>query len=155
MKVATKGKFTFPGGTHPPQSKDLTADSEIQAGPAVRQVAIMLGQHIGAVCEPLVQKNDEVQAGQKIGDIDAFVSSPVHSPVNGKVKEIALQGHAVLGRSPAVIIEADAENNPPRQPTATDSRAISTRANTLRNRYVIPSGRPASSVWAGQGSRRG
>jgi len=117
MKVATKGKFTFPGGTHPPQSKNLTADSEIQQGPAVRRVAIMLGQHIGAVCEPVVQKNDEVQAGQKIGDIDAFVSAPVHSPVNGKVKEIALQGHAVLGRSPAVIIEANAENNPPKQPS--------------------------------------
>ncbi len=117
MKVATKGKFTFPGGTHPPQSKNLTADSEIQQGPVVRQVAIMLSQHIGAVCQPLVQKNDEVQAGQKIGDIDAFVSAPVHSPVNGKVKEIALQGHAVLGRSPAVIIEADVENNPLKQPS--------------------------------------
>ena len=117
MKVATKGKFTFPGGTHPPQSKNFTADSEIQQGPAAKQVAIMLGQHIGAVCQPLVQKNDEVRAGQKVGDIDAFVSAPVHSPVNGKVKEIALQGHAVLGRGPAVIIEANAENNPPKQPS--------------------------------------
>ena len=116
MRIASKGKFSFPGGAHPPQSKNLTRESKIQTGPLVKQVAVMLSQHIGAPCEPVVKKNDEVQAGQKIGDSDAFVSAPVHSPVNGKVKQIALQSHAVLGRSLAVIIEADPENNPPKQP---------------------------------------
>jgi electron transport complex protein RnfC len=116
MKTATKGRFTFPGGVHPPQSKELTAESKIQPGPAAKQVAVMLSQHIGAPCEPLVKKADPVQAGQKIGDSDAFVSAPVHSPVNGKVKEVALQPHVVLGRSLAVIIEADPEGNQPKQP---------------------------------------
>ena len=116
MRVGTKGRFSFPGGTHPPESKGLTRDSKIQPGPAGKQFAIMLSQHIGAVCEPLVKKGDVVQAGQKIGDSDAFVSAPVHSPTNGKVKEISLQSHAVLGRSPAVIIEADADDNLPKQP---------------------------------------
>jgi len=106
MKIATKGKFTFRGGTHPPQSKDLTAESKIQAGPAAGQVAIMLSQHTGTVCQPLVRKGNMVQAGQKVGDSDAFVSAPVHSPITGKVKEIALQSHPVLGRCPAVIIDA-------------------------------------------------
>ena len=119
MEIKTKGKLSFPGGTHPPQSKDLTAESEIQPGPAAGQVAIMLSQHIGAVCRPLVKKGDQVQAGQKIGDCDAFVSAPVHSPITGKVKEIALRSHAVLGRSLAVIIDVDPENNPPKQPCAT------------------------------------
>lgn len=116
MKIATKGRFTFPGGVHPPQSKKLTAESKIEPGPVGGQVTIMLSQHIGAPCEPLVKKADPVEAGQKIGDSDAFVSAPVHSPINGKVKEIALQPHAVLGRSLAVIIEADAESNRPKQP---------------------------------------
>ena len=116
MKIDIKGRFSFPGGTHPPQNKNLTCESRIQPGPAVKQVAIMLSQHTGAICQPIVKKGDQVQAGQKIGDSDAFVSAPVHSPVNGKVKEITLQPHTVLGRSPAVIIEVDAENNPPRQP---------------------------------------
>ncbi len=118
MKIDIKGRFSFPGGTHPPQNKNLTRESRIQPGPAVKQVAIMLSQHTGAVCHPLVSKADSVQAGQKIGDSDAFVSAPVHSPINGEVKEIALQSHAVLGRSLAVIIEADPENNPPKQPYA-------------------------------------
>jgi electron transport complex protein RnfC len=116
MKIGIKGRFTFPGGTHPPQNKNITSESGIQPGPAVKQVAIMLSQHTGAICQPIVQKGDPVRAGQKIGDSDAFVSAPVHSPINGKVKEIALQSHAVLGRCPAIIIEADAEENRPKQP---------------------------------------
>ncbi|MCJ7692111.1 MAG: hypothetical protein MUO22_01685, partial [Sedimentisphaerales bacterium] len=116
MKIDTKGKFSFPGGTHPPQSKELTENSPILPGPAANQVAVMLSQHIGAPCQPLVRKADMVQAGQKIAENDAFVSAPVHSPINGKVKDIALQSHAVLGRSLAVIIEAY-ESMPPKQPS--------------------------------------
>lgn len=106
MKVSAKGRFSFPGGTHPPEKKDLTRDKEIERGPAVTEVAVMLSQHIGAVCQPLIRKSDAVQAGQKIGDSDAFVSAPVHSPITGKVKEIALRSHAVLGRSLAIVISA-------------------------------------------------
>ena len=104
--VGAKGRFTFPGGTHPPEKKDLTRDKEIQRGPAVTEVAVMLSQHIGAVCQPLIRKSDAVQAGQKIGDCDAFVSAPVHSPITGKVTEIALRSHPVLGRSLAIVIGA-------------------------------------------------
>jgi electron transport complex protein RnfC len=116
MKIDVKGRLSFPGGTHPPQNKNLTSESRIQPGPAVKQVAIMLSQHTGAACQPTVEKGDLIRAGQKIGSSDAFVSAPVHSPVNGIVREISLQSHAVLGRSPAVIIESDAENNPPKEP---------------------------------------
>ncbi|MHC4477213.1 MAG: electron transport complex subunit RsxC [Planctomycetota bacterium] len=116
MEISTKGKFSFPGGTHPPQSKHLTEGSEVQAGPGAKRIAIMLSQHIGAICKPLVKKGDEVQAGQKIGDTDAFVSAPVHSPVKGKVKEVALGPHIVLGRSMGIVIEADPEENQLKQP---------------------------------------
>jgi electron transport complex protein RnfC len=106
MKIETKGRFSFRGGVHPPESKELTKDIPIQPGPAVKEVAIMLCQHIGAPCQPLVREGNMVQAGQKIGDSDAYVSAPVHSPINGKVKEIALRSHAILGRSQAIVIEA-------------------------------------------------
>jgi len=95
----------FPGGVHPPEKKESTADSPIQSGPAVTQVAVMLSQHTGAICKPTVAKGSIVQAGQCIGDSDAFISAPVHSPIDGKVSQIALQSHPVLGRAPAVIIE--------------------------------------------------
>lgn len=111
MKVNVTGRFSFPGGIHPLEKKDLTCEVQIQRGPAVTEVAVMLSQHIGAVCQPLNRKGDAVQAGQRIGDCDAFVSAPVHSPITGKVKEIALRSHAVLGRSLAIVIEA-LPNNP-------------------------------------------
>jgi len=114
MDVRSRGRFSFRGGVHPPEKKDLTCESQIQPGPEVKQVAVMLNQHIGAACRPLIRKGDAVQAGQKIGDCDAFVSAPVHSPINGKVKEIALRSHAVLGRALAIVIDA-LPNNPTRR----------------------------------------
>jgi electron transport complex protein RnfC len=106
MKVSTKSRISFPGGTHPAEKKDLSAGNEIQQGPEVTEVAVMLCQHIGAVCQPLVRKGNSVEAGQKIGDCEAFVSAPVHSPITGKVKEVTLRSHSVLGRSMAIVIEA-------------------------------------------------
>ena len=111
MNIRSRGRFSFQGGVHPPGKKDLTCESQIQPGPEVKQVAVMLSQHIGAVCRPLIRKGDAVQAGQKIGDSDSFVSAPVHSPINGKVKEIALRSHAVLGRALAIVIDV-LPNNP-------------------------------------------
>jgi len=106
MKVSTKSRISFHGGTHPADKKELCAGKEIQQGPEVTEVAVMLCQHIGAICQPLVRKGNAVEAGQKIGDCDAFVSAPVHSPITGKVKEVALRSHPVLGRSMAIVIEA-------------------------------------------------
>ncbi len=116
MTVAVTGKHTFPGGIHPPGKKALTLESQIQPGPAAKQVSVLLSQHIGAVCQPLVKKGEMVEAGQKIGDCDAFVSAPIHSSIKGKVKEIALRSHAVLGRVQAITIEADGES-PTKQPS--------------------------------------
>lgn len=117
MAITCIGKCTFPGGTHPADSKGLTAEKQIQQGPACKQVTVMLSQHIGAPCKAIVNKADEVKAGQKVGDVEAFVSAPVYSPINGKVKEISLQSHAVLGRSDGIIIEAG-DDNPAKQPCA-------------------------------------
>jgi electron transport complex protein RnfC len=78
----------------------------------------MLSQHIGAICTPLVNKKDTVTAGQLIANADAFVSAPLHSPVNGTVKDVALCSHPVLGRAQAIIIESS-EDNQPKQPYPT------------------------------------
>jgi electron transport complex protein RnfC len=45
-------------------------------------------QHIGAPCQPIVQKGDLVKVGQKIGSSSAAISSPVHSSVSGTVVDI-------------------------------------------------------------------
>ncbi len=112
MFIFTNDNRSFAGGVHPPEGKHLTEDRAIEPGPSARQLAILLSQHIGAPAQPLVKKGEVVQAGQKIGDCQAFIGAPVHAPVAGKVKDIALQPHAVLGRSMAVILEAQSETPP-------------------------------------------
>jgi len=79
---------------------------------------VLLSQHIGAACQPVVAKKDKVEAGQVVGDTDAFVSAPVHSPISGTVKDISLQSHPVLGRVMAVIIDTDPEDASEKKPCA-------------------------------------
>lgn len=105
MEIETSVKATFPGGAHPPETKSLTRDRPIQTVAPAGELAILLGQHIGAPLESAVAKKQQVRAGEKIADAEAFVSAPVHSPVSGTVKEVGLQPHPVLGRGPAVVIQ--------------------------------------------------
>jgi electron transport complex protein RnfC len=109
MPIFANDLRSFAGGVHPPEGKHLTEDRAIEPGPSAKELAILLSQHIGAPAQPVVKKADAVQAGQRIGECQAFIGAPVHAPVAGKVKDIALQPHPVLGRSMAVILEAQPE----------------------------------------------
>src|SRR5210317_729103 len=111
-----RGKATFPGGVHPLEGKEYSEHCAIETVPTPKQVSILLSQHIGAPCQPLVAKRESVEAGQMIGKSDAFVSAPIHSPVNGTVKDIALLPHPVIGRTMGIVIDVDPENNAPKQP---------------------------------------
>lgn len=73
------------------------------------KVKILMSQHMGAPCEPLVKKGDRVLVGQKIGDSEQFMSCPVHSSVSGTVT--AVSDHLLAnGRNcKAVEIETDGE----------------------------------------------
>ncbi len=109
-------KFTFRGGVHPPQGKELTEHCAIAAGPAPKQVSILLSQHIGAICEPAVEKKQEVKIGDVVGSSEAFVSAKVHSSVSGVVKDVSLRSHPVLGRVKGVIIDVAPDNEPKMPP---------------------------------------
>ncbi|MEE4116286.1 MAG: electron transport complex subunit RsxC [Marinilabiliaceae bacterium] len=79
---------TFPkGGVHPPENK-LTADSPIRILELPEQLTIPISQHIGAPARPVVDKGDNVKAGQLIAESQGFVSASIHSPVSGKVFRI-------------------------------------------------------------------
>ncbi len=116
MAIDAQGRPTFPRGVHPPESKHLTENKQIEPGPAVGELAILLSQHIGAPCQAAVKKGDMVDAGQRVGECQAFVCAPVHAPVAGKVKEVALRPHPVLGRTQAITLEVT-EPAPPSLPS--------------------------------------
>jgi len=97
------------GGIHPPEEKN-TKDLPIKQAREPKKVVIPLQQHTGVPCQPLVKVGEEVKVGQKIGEINAFVSAPVHSSVSGKVLAIEPHPHPAGGIVPAIIIESDGEN---------------------------------------------
>lgn len=112
MSIFTRESRSFAGGVHPPEGKHLAEDKPIEPGPATKELAVHLSQHIGVPAQPLVKKAEVVQAGQKIGECQAFIGAPIHAPLAGKVKDIALQPHPVLGRSMAIVIETQSEAPP-------------------------------------------
>lgn len=99
--------LTFKHGIHPDYYKELTAAKKIEKALLPQKVVIPLQQHLGAPCQPLVKKGDTVAEGQKIGEANTFVTSPVHSTINGKVKEIEKHPHPVGGKVMSIIIEGD------------------------------------------------
>ncbi len=106
--------FTFPkGGVHPPESKELTADKAIEIMPTPAELEIILGQHIGAPCNPTVAKKAEVQEGGVIGEVTKGLGVPLHSPVAGKVKALATSAHPMQVSSPSITIAVDPDAAPP------------------------------------------
>lgn len=101
------GLKTFDRGIHPSYYKELTSAKKVEKAAVPKSVTILLQQHLGAICQPLVKKGDLVQEGQKIGEVQAFISAPVHSSVNGKVKDIELAAHPGGTRVMAVVIDSD------------------------------------------------
>jgi len=103
--------LSFSGGISVPHHKRATEGLPIVKAAPPSRVVIPLSMHTGAPCEPLVQKGQKVKLGQRIGDSDAFVSSPVHSSVSGTVASIEPWLHPALGREVlSVIIESDGQD---------------------------------------------
>lgn len=93
MGIFTKSK-TFKGGVHPQEHKEYTENKAFEVMPAPKEVTIPLSQHIGKPSKILVKKRDQVQAGQVIAEPDGFISSIIHAPISGKVKDISKHVHA-------------------------------------------------------------
>jgi len=72
---------------------------------------VPLSQHAGAPAEPLVEVGDRVLAGQKIGDVQARITAPVHAPVSGVVTAVEVRTCVVPSgrRAHCIVIESDAE----------------------------------------------
>lgn len=81
-------KFTFAGGIHPYDGKDLSKDKPIKEILPKGDLFYPLSQHIGAPAVPIVEKGDHVLAGQKIAESGGFVSAPIYATVSGTVKAI-------------------------------------------------------------------
>ena len=99
--------LSFKGGTHPHDNKEHTKDKPIRELTPSKIMVYPMSQHIGAPCEPIVEKGERVLMGQKIGDSSAFVSVPVHSTVSGTVVAIEPRLHPNGTKVMSVVIEND------------------------------------------------
>ncbi|MEA2103949.1 MAG: electron transport complex subunit RsxC [Candidatus Cloacimonadota bacterium] len=101
---------TFKGGIHPHDCKHYSNKAAVEDFPAPEKVIIHLSQHIGAPALPIVKKNDVVKKGQKIAEAGGFVSIPMHSPISGKVIQIAKFPHPTGTIQQAIEIENDGKD---------------------------------------------
>jgi electron transport complex protein RnfC len=100
---------------HPPDRKSLAAPEAIEVLPCPQKVSIPLLQHTGAPCASLVKPRQEVQAGEKIGEAEAFISAPVHASIAGTC-QMATVTTLPNGRHVSVIpIQAGEDQPNPQQ----------------------------------------
>lgn len=78
-----KGTGNFARGIHPPDNKTFAGSAAIEVLPPPAALELPLLQHVGAACEITVKIKEELTFGQQIAASDAFISAPVHCPVNG------------------------------------------------------------------------
>ncbi len=104
--------WTFPGGLHLPDEKELSNRIPLASAPLPRRLIIPLRQHIGAPAKPLVAVGDRVRKGQLLGEAQGSLSATVHASSSGTV--IAIQEHPVPHVSglnaPCILIETDGED---------------------------------------------
>lgn len=103
---------TFRGGIHPPYQKEATAHKATEDLSLPAEVVIPMQQHVGAPNSPTVNVGDRVDAGQKIGSSEAFISAPVHASVSGTVKAIEGRPNFTGAQVQSVVIQVDPSQPP-------------------------------------------
>ncbi|MBK1723976.1 electron transport complex subunit RsxC [Thiocystis violacea] len=107
IALSTLFRRSFAHGVHPPDHKALTADLPTQRIPFVSHYVLPLNQHLGAPCKPVVETGQRVERGQLIGQPTAFVSTSLHSPVTGWVRDIGRRRGPDGDYRESIEIEAD------------------------------------------------
>lgn len=104
---------SFSGGIHPPEHKDLTRHKAIERCPTPPLVVIPVQQHIGAPSEPIVEKGNQVRAGDPISESKGFVSVPAHTSISGTVAAVENRPHPNGSSVLSVVVERDEETDEP------------------------------------------
>lgn len=101
--------FTFKGGIHPYEGKDMTENIPIKVIEPVGDVVIPVAQHIGAPAVPVVDKGDRVLVGQIIAEAAGYISANIHASVSGTVKAVEPRLTVGGNKVTSIIIENDGE----------------------------------------------
>lgn len=80
-------QLIYGGGTKMPHCKN-TAQCATEKMPVPSRIVVPMQQHIGAPCEPVVKKGDEVRVGTLLGKAAGAISADIHSGVSGTVDAV-------------------------------------------------------------------
>lgn len=93
---------------HIPEQKTVARKTPIEIFPDPKIAVVLTNQQGGATNVPLVKVGDVVAIGQKIADVQAKVSAPVHSPISGTVIKIETAYNSCFeAPTEAIYIEND------------------------------------------------
>ncbi|MFC0444608.1 electron transport complex subunit RsxC [Pseudidiomarina halophila] len=132
-KAIETGKiWTFPGGIHPPERKELSNHSPIGQLALAATYVVPIKQHTGAPGEICVAVDERVLRGQPLTQSTTGQGLPVHAPTSGTVTAIGPGRIAhPSGMADIVIrIRADGEDESVPQQGLTDYTQVS-RAELL------------------------
>lgn len=101
---------SFPGGTHPPGHKTVTANATSGTVPMPPELVIPMAQHIGAPASPCVTAGQKVFRGQVIARANGFISVPVHASTSGIISAVEPRPHPCGAELPAVVLQPDGED---------------------------------------------
>lgn len=102
-------KFTFKGGIHPYDGKDLSKDKPIETYLPKGKLYYPLSQHIGAPAKPVVDKGDTVLMNQLIAESGGFVSANIYASVSGTVLGVEKHRTVTGDDIDCIVIENDNE----------------------------------------------
>ena len=97
----------FRHGVHPPDLKELTAGIPIRRMPFPSEIVLPLRQHAGKPAKAIVRPGDHVERGDKVGEADGYISSPIHASATGTVEEVGLWPHPDGSYATAVRIAVE------------------------------------------------
>jgi electron transport complex protein RnfC len=93
---------------HIKEVKDQARITPIETFPDPKTAIVILNQHSGKPLSSLVAVDDTVAIGQKIASSKERISSPIHSPISGKVVKIGtIYSHCSESFADAIFIEND------------------------------------------------
>ncbi len=99
------------GGIHPVEKKEYSENEALAKFPDPVNVVIPLSQHAGAPAQAIVEAGQHVKMGEKIGEAQGAVSSPVHASVSGTVVAVEPRMHSAQKVDVlSVVIQSDGNN---------------------------------------------
>jgi len=101
--------FTFNGGIHPYDGKDLSKDKPIITYVPKGEMVYPLSQHIGAPAKAVVAKGDRVCVGTLLAEAGGFVSAPIFSTVSGTVKSIEPRRTVTGDMQMSIVVDNDGQ----------------------------------------------